>query len=108
MSYACLFRFLTSFALLHNHYQGSLDEMAYFPSLLLAGVFSPLELCLGTLLAAVVMLGVVLYALRPCQPLMQCLDRIPLYAVVTMFAILLTVEFVWEVCWENEDGTDDE
>ncbi|KAL7555988.1 hypothetical protein ACA910_006137 [Epithemia clementina (nom. ined.)] len=80
---------------------GSLDEISYFPSLLLAGVFTEVELCLGTLLAAVVMLAIVVFFLRPCQPLMECFDRIPLYGVVTLFAILLTADYLWDL-WKTE------
>ena len=73
---------------------GSLDEISYFPPLILGGIFSPAELVLGTFLAALCMVLIVVLALQPCKPCMECLDRIPLYAVVTVFAILLTVEWI--------------
>jgi len=76
---------------------GSLDELMYFPSLLLGNVYTWLELCLGAFFAACIMLLVVLCFLRPCQPLMHFLDQIPLYGVVTCFACLLTGQVIWEI-----------
>lgn len=71
---------------------GALDELSYFPALLVGGVFSAPELCLGTALAAVLILIVVSCCLTKCQPLLDCLDQIPLYAVVAFFAAILTIE----------------
>jgi len=82
---------------------GSLDEISYFPSLLLGGIFTPAELCLGTLVAALTMVVVVVVFLRPCQPLMEALDKIPLYAIVSLFATLLTVELVWDLCTSSDE-----
>lgn len=76
---------------------GSLDEISYFPSLLLGGIFNAIELCMGTLIAALVMLLVVLVFLRPCKPLMDCFDSIPLYGVVGIFAVLFTAELIWDI-----------
>ena len=79
---------------------GSLDEIMYFPGLLLGHLFTAWELCLGAFLAACIMLLMVLTCLRQCQPLMDCLDRIPLYAVVTVFAVLMTAQLIQE--WGSE------
>lgn len=73
---------------------GALDELSYFPALLMGGVFSASELCLGTALAAILILAVISCCLTRCQPLLDCLDQIPLYAVVALFATILTVETV--------------
>jgi cadmium resistance protein CadD (predicted permease) len=73
---------------------GALDEVSYFPSLLLGKVFSPFDLCLGTLLAACLVLSVVTLFLSRCQPLLNWLDRIPLYAVLFVFATILTVDVI--------------
>jgi uncharacterized membrane protein YciS (DUF1049 family) len=73
---------------------GSLDEISYYPSLILGRIFTPCELILGTCLAAVCMMSIVVVALQPCKPCMECLDRIPLCAVVATFAILLTIEWI--------------
>jgi hypothetical protein len=81
---------------------GSLDEISYFPPLILGGVFTPGEVCLGTLLAALCMLVIVGVFLRPCTPLMDALDRIPLYAIVMGFASLLTLELLWEIVHADE------
>jgi hypothetical protein len=76
---------------------GFLDELAYFPSLILGRIFSIPDLCLGTLLAGLVMLAIVTIALAPFQPFIDWLDRrIKLYMVVTLFAIVLTVRVVVE------------
>lgn len=79
---------------------GSLDEIVYFPGLLLGHLFAAWELCLGAFLAACIMLLVVLTCLRQCQPLLDWLDRIPLYVVVTVFAVLVTVQFIQD--WGSE------
>jgi len=76
---------------------GSLDEMMYFPTLLLAHTYTWLELSLGTLLASCIVSLVVLCFLRPCRPLMQLLEQIPLYGIVTCFACLLTLEVILEM-----------
>ena len=70
---------------------GSLDEVSYFPSLILGKVFSPFELCLGTLLAACLIVAVVGLFLSRCRPILEVLDRIPLYAVLFVLATILTI-----------------
>lgn len=70
---------------------GALDELSYFPALILGKIFTPLEICLGTLLAAILVLILVTCFLARFQPLMDCLDRIPIYAVIALFAVILTV-----------------
>jgi hypothetical protein len=77
---------------------GFLDELAYFPSLILGRIFSIPELCLGSLLAGLIMLAIVTIALVPFQPCIAWLDQhIKLYMVVATFAIVLTVRTVLEV-----------
>ena len=69
---------------------GALDEVSYFPSLLLGKIFTPLELCLGTFFAAcIVLIGLTLFLSR-CKPVLDWLDRIPLYGIVLTFALVLT------------------
>lgn len=70
---------------------GALDEISYFPALLVGNVFSPLELCLGTFFASSVILIIVLLFLSKFKPLVDFLDTIPLYGIVGMFALILTV-----------------
>ena len=80
---------------------GSLDEVSYFPSLVLGSVFSPLDLCLGTLVASCIILLAISLLLSTCGPLLHWLDRIPLYGIVAAFALVLTVSVVLDV--ESED-----
>jgi hypothetical protein len=69
---------------------GALDEVSYFPSLLLGKIFTPLELCLGTFFGAcIVLIGLTLF-LSQCKPVLYWLDRIPLYGIVLTFALVLT------------------
>jgi ABC-type multidrug transport system fused ATPase/permease subunit len=75
---------------------GALDEVSYFPALVLGGVFTVTELVLGSIFTACTMIVVVRFCLSQCRPLMDLLDQIPLYAVVTCFAIVLSVEAIWE------------
>jgi uncharacterized membrane protein YedE/YeeE len=69
---------------------GALDEISYFPALLVGGVFSSWQLCLGTLLAACLILVIITMFLSQCKPLIEWLDTIPLYGIVGAFAIVLT------------------
>lgn len=69
---------------------GALDEISYFPALLVGHVFTAKELCIGTLFASGTILAIVLLFLSKFKPLVDCLDRIPLYGIVGMFAIILT------------------
>lgn len=75
---------------------GALDELSYFPALVIGGVFSPLELCVGTLLASIVILLIVTCFLARLQPVVDCFDRIPLYAIVAVFAAALTIETIFD------------
>jgi hypothetical protein len=75
---------------------GALDEVSYFPGLLLGHVFTPLDLCLGTAFAGTIIVVLVAFCLAKCRPLLDCLDRIPLYGILCGFATLLTVEAIWD------------
>jgi len=81
---------------------GSLDEMSYFPALILGGIFTVAELCLATFFASCVMLIVVIFFLAQCQGFLDILDWIPLYGVVAIFAILLTIEAIWELVTDGD------
>ena len=63
---------------------GALDEVS-------------LDLCLGTFFAACIILFIVVFFLHQCQPLLDWLDRIPLYGIVTMFALVLSVSVIYDV-----------
>lgn len=82
---------------------GSLDEISYFPALLVGGVFTNIELCVGTLLAACLILVTITVFLSQCKPLIDWLDSIPLYGIVGVFAIVLTVGVIVDV-FSDEDS----
>jgi len=76
---------------------GFLDELAYFPSLILGRIFSIPDLCLGTFLAGLLLLAFVTIAMAPCRPCIDWLDQhLKLYMVVILFAIILTVRVALE------------
>ncbi|KAL7484106.1 hypothetical protein ACHAW6_009756 [Cyclotella cf. meneghiniana] len=81
---------------------GALDEVSYFPSLLLGGIFTPYDLCLGTFLAACIVLVVVTGFLAQCKPVLNFLDRVPLYGIVATFATVLTVGVIFDVMMNDE------
>jgi len=80
---------------------GALDEVSYFPSLLLGKIFTPLDLCLGTFFAACIILVVVTIFLSQCSPLLDWLDRIPLYRIVSTFALVLTAGVIVDMSTDN-------
>jgi len=71
---------------------GGLDELAYFPTLLLGGMFTTFELLVGAVLATVGIVAVLIVALKRFRPLLEFFDRIPLWAFVASFASIMTVE----------------
>ena len=77
---------------------GFLDEISYFPTLIVGNVFTVVELLLGTLLAGLIVLGIQVFLFRQCKPLMDFLDeRVPLYAIIACFAVVLTGRLVWDI-----------
>ena len=70
---------------------GALDEISYFPALVVGKVFSGEELLVGTLGATVIILVIVLLFLSKMKLLVDFLDSIPLYGIVGMFAVILTI-----------------
>ena len=70
---------------------GALDEISYFPALIMSKVFTPMDLCVGALFASILILVVINLFLSQCKPLVDWLDRIPLYGIVGAFAIVLTI-----------------
>jgi len=94
---------LSPWAVVSFTFLGALDEISYFPSLVLGGLFTPLDLCLGTFFAACIVLIVVTLFLSRCKPLLDWLDDIPLYSIVGTFAIVLTAGVVWDVFSHKDD-----
>jgi uncharacterized membrane protein YciS (DUF1049 family) len=76
---------------------GSLDEVAYFPGLIVGQVFTWAELVLASLMTSLIVLLFVDALVKHCGGCLHLLDQIPLYAVVAMFAMILSVEVVWDV-----------
>lgn len=94
---------LSPWAVVSFTFLGALDEISYFPSLVLGGLFTPLDLCLGTFFAACIVLIVVTLFLSRCKPLLDWLDDIPLYNIVGTFAIVLTAGVVWDALADKDD-----
>jgi cadmium resistance protein CadD (predicted permease) len=82
---------------------GALDEISYFPALLVGHVFTQWQLLLGTLLAACIILIVIMTFLAQCRPLMEWLDGIPLYGIVSMFATILTIGVLIDL-WKDKQS----
>ena len=78
---------------------GALDEVSYFPSLLLGKLFTPLDLVVGSFFAACIILVAVTLCLSQCKPVLDWLDRIPLYGIVFAFALALTTEVVFDIIY---------
>ncbi|GKY91622.1 hypothetical protein MPSEU_000134100 [Mayamaea pseudoterrestris] len=76
---------------------GSLDEMSYFSGLIIANVFNPVQLCIGTLLASLLVLVMIDTLVKKCGGCIRVLNRIPIYAIVGLFALFLTIDLVWDL-----------
>ena len=83
---------------------GAMDEISYFPALLVSHIFTGWEMVLGSFLAAILILTIITTFLATCQPLIQCLDQIPLYYIVGMFAIILSVGVSEDILKERADA----
>ena len=81
---------------------GFIDEMSYFPALIVGNAFSAWELCIGTLLAGLLMLCIQVFLAKQCKPLIDFLDnRVPLYGIIALFATILTLHWIWDVVTSN-------
>jgi hypothetical protein len=80
---------------------GALDEISYFPSLIIGHIFTGTELIVGTFITVLIMLCIVTQLLQYCQPLLHCLDQIPLYGVITLYAIILTINLILDSISSN-------
>lgn len=65
---------------------GSIDDFAVYVSVLLSGMFSPIQLFLGTLLGSIVVVVVVVSAGK-CACMTRMIERIPLWVIIGAFAI---------------------
>jgi hypothetical protein len=77
---------------------GFLDEISYFPTLILGGILTVWELILGTFVAGLLMLAIQVFLATQCKPWIEWLGRhVPLHAIIALFATLLTVHWVWDL-----------
>jgi hypothetical protein len=73
---------------------GSLDEISYFPAVIVGQIFTSAELIAGTIIASFLILVLVDVLQRRCRCCLETLDRIPLYAIIGLFAVLLSVQAI--------------
>ncbi len=71
---------------------GALDELTYFPSVLIGGTFTGADLAVGAFVSCTIILAVITCLLATFEPILELMDKIPLYGVVAVFATILTVE----------------
>lgn len=71
---------------------GALDELTYFPSVLIGGTFTGADLAVGAFVSCTIILVVITCLLTTFEPILELMDKIPLYGVVAVFATILTVE----------------
>jgi hypothetical protein len=77
---------------------GFLDEIFYFPALILGHIFSTWELVLGMLLAGILMLAIQVFLATQCKPLMDFLDDgVPPYGIIAIFVTILTLQLLWDI-----------
>ena len=81
---------------------GALDELTYFPTLIIGGTFSAVELSVGALLACLLTLIVITSVLSMFQPVLEWMDRIPLYVIVGLFATILSIEALMTTSGEKD------
>lgn len=83
---------------------GFLDEISYFPALVIGNIFTVWELCIGTLLAGLIMLGIQWFVARQFKPVIDFLDdHVKLYHVIGIFATILTIQLVRDVTHLDDD-----
>ena len=73
---------------------GSLDEIVIFPNFLLSNTFTIQELSIGCIIACTVILVAISCLLETVRPLLDCFDRIPFWVVISIFALIQTVNFM--------------
>ena len=70
---------------------GALDELFYFPAVLVSQSFTAVDLSAGALLASALVVAIVALFLARCRTLLEWMDRVPTSAVVGVYAVSLTV-----------------
>lgn len=72
---------------------GSLDDLTLFVPMLVGKGFDLVQLVVGGFIAASCIVSICLF-LGLCQPVADCLSKVPLFAIVIAFAIMLLVKAV--------------
>lgn len=72
---------------------GSLDDLTLFVPMLVGKGFDLVQLVVGGFIAASIIVTICLFV-GLCQPVADCLSKIPLFAIVIAFAIMLLVKAV--------------
>ena len=85
-------------------YARSLGKISYFPASVIRKIFLLLELCLGNFLAGRIVFAVVVLFLSQFKPLLNLFDLIPIYWIVTIFALNLTLEVVVDIIFDTSDA----
>lgn len=73
---------------------GCLDEVSYFPSLILTKTYTIWQLSIGAACACLLILGAITLARNLCAPWLELFDKVPLYVVTLSFAVYLTLEML--------------
>lgn len=73
---------------------GGLDELTYFPSLIIGKTFTPIELSIGALIACILIIIIITTILSTCRPILEYFDSIPLYYIISILAVFLTIDAV--------------
>jgi len=72
---------------------GALDEVSYFPAILLSKSFTIFQLNMAALVACLSILLIIQFWLPIFMPLLSWIDNhIPLFAIVGLYAVILTFE----------------
>jgi hypothetical protein len=83
---------------------GFLDEISYFPALIVGDIFTVWELCIGTALSGMIMLGIQVFVAAQFQPLIEWLDdHVKLHHIISVFATILTIQLIWDMTHLDDD-----
>ena len=70
---------------------GSLDELSYFPGLILGGTFTAIQLAIGTAVAGLIVAGICLGATR-LKLVVKLVEKIPLWLIIGAIATWTLLE----------------